>query len=181
MKRKTKDNLSNFKEQLRRVKAFVFDVDGVLSAQTMLLDTEGNLIRTSNIRDGFAIQRAVNKNYPVGIITGAEMPAVMKRYQGLGITDIYLGSTNKKSDIIRFLKKYRIEASDVLYMGDDLPDLEVMKMVGFPTCPDDAVVEVKQISKYISNFTGGNGCVRDVIEQVLRLHKKWVGSLSATG
>lgn len=180
MKRKTKDNLSNFKEQLRRVKAFVFDVDGVLSGQTMLLDTEGNLIRTSNIRDGFAIQRAVKKNYPVGIITGAEIPAIMKRYQGLGIDDIYMGSTDKKSDINRFLKKYRIEASDVLYMGDDLPDLEVMKMVGFPTCPDDAVVEVKQISKYISNFTGGKGCVRDVIEQVLRLHKQWVESLSET-
>ena len=174
MKRKTKENISNFKEQLRRVKAFVFDVDGVLSEQTMLLDTDGNLIRTSSIRDGFAMQRAVNKNYPVGIITGGEITNVLKRYQKLGVYDIYPGSTNKKSDIIDFLKKYRIEASDVLYMGDDLPDLEVMKMVGFPTCPDDAVVEVKQISKYVSNFTGGNGCVRDVIEQVLRLNKHWV-------
>lgn len=167
-------NMSNFKEQLRRVKAFVFDVDGVLSEQTMLLDTDGNLIRTSSIRDGYAMQRAVNKNYPVGIITGGEMTNVFKRYQKLGVNDIYLGSTNKKSDIIGFLTKYRIEASDVLYMGDDLPDLEIMKMVGFPTCPDDAVVEVKQISKYISNFSSGNGCVRDVIEQVLRLNKHWV-------
>ncbi len=94
--------MSNYKEQLRRVKAFVFDVDGVLSEQTMLLDTDGNLIRTSSIRDGYAMQRAVNKNYPVGIITGGEMTNVLKRYQKLGVYDIYLGSTNKKSDIIGF-------------------------------------------------------------------------------
>ena len=166
--------MSIFKEQLRKVKAFVFDVDGVLSEQTMLLDTDGYLIRTSSVRDGYAIKRAVNKNYPVGIITSGEMDNVLKRYRKLGVNDIYLGSTNKRTDFIDFLKKYRIEASDVLYMGDDLPDLEVMKMVGFPTCPDDAVVEVKQISKYVSNIKGGNGCVRDVIEQVLRLNKHWV-------
>lgn len=166
--------MSNFKEQLRKVKAFVFDVDGVLSKQTMPLEPDGNLIRTSSIRDGFAIQRAVNKNYPVGIITGGEMDNVLKRYRKLGIKDIYLGSENKKSNLLDFIKKYDIEVSDVLYMGDDLPDMEVMKMIGFPTCPGDAVVEIKQISKYISNFTGGNGCVRDVIEQVLRLNRHWV-------
>lgn len=166
--------MSNFKEELRRVKAFVFDVDGVLSEQSMALDKDGFLVRTSNIRDGYAIKRAVMNGYPVGIITGGDRNNVVERYRKLGVKDIFTGSVNKSTDLHHFMKNYEIQKQDVLYMGDDLPDLEVMKTVGFPTCPDDAVTEVKQLSKYISNFTGGNGCVRDVIEQVLRLNKNWI-------
>jgi 3-deoxy-D-manno-octulosonate 8-phosphate phosphatase (KDO 8-P phosphatase) len=166
--------MSNFKEELRKVEAFAFDVDGVLSSQTMPMHPEGEPMRTINIRDGYALQLAVKKSYPVAIITGGNSNAVRRRFESLGITDIYLKSHNKKEDFNDFISKYNLDQSRVLYMGDDLPDFEVMQLVGFPTCPSDAVVEIKQISKYVSNFNGGDGCVRDIIEQVLRLHNKWM-------
>lgn len=166
--------MSNFKEELRKVEAFAFDVDGVLSNQTMPLHPGGEPMRTVNIKDGYALQLAVKKEYPIAIITGGKTDAVKKRFVNLGITDIYLGSYIKKDDFEDFVYKYGLNSENVLYMGDDLPDYEVMKMVGFPTCPADAVTEIKQISKYISNLNGGEGCVRDIIEQVLRLNNKWM-------
>ena len=166
--------MSNFKEELRKVKAFAFDVDGVLSSQVLTLHPGGEPMRTINIKDGYAIQLAVKKKYPIAVITGGNTDAVLKRFNGLGVTDIYLNSFDKKHDFADFLEKYKLDASSVLYMGDDLPDYEVMKIVGFPTCPADAVVEIKQLSRYISNLRGGEGCVRDIIEQVLRLHNKWM-------
>lgn len=166
--------MSNFKEELRKVKAFAFDVDGVLSSQTMPLHPSGEPMRTVNIKDGYAIQLAVKKGYPIAIITGGKTEAVKMRFKSLGITDIYLGSYIKKDNFDDFIYKYSLDPENVLYMGDDLPDYEVMSMVGFPTCPADAVTEIKQISKYISNLNGGDGCVRDIIEQVLRLHNKWM-------
>jgi 3-deoxy-D-manno-octulosonate 8-phosphate phosphatase (KDO 8-P phosphatase) len=166
--------MSNFKEELRKVEAFAFDVDGVLSNQTMPLHPGGEPMRTVNIKDGYALQLAVKKGYPIAIITGGKTDAVKKRFESLGITDIYLGSYIKKENFEDFIYKYDLDPENVLYMGDDLPDYEVMKMVGFPTCPADAVTEIKQISKYISNLNGGEGCVRDIIEQVLRLHNKWM-------
>ncbi|RLD35915.1 MAG: 3-deoxy-D-manno-octulosonate 8-phosphate phosphatase [Bacteroidetes bacterium] len=166
--------MSNFKEELRKVKAFAFDVDGVLSSQTMPLHPNGEPMRTVNIKDGYAIQLAVKKGYPIAIITGGKTEAVKMRFKSLGITDIYLGSYIKKDNFDDFIYKYSLDPENVLYMGDDLPDYEVMSMVGFPTCPADAVTEIKQISKYISNLNGGDGCVRDIIEQVLRLHNKWM-------
>jgi 3-deoxy-D-manno-octulosonate 8-phosphate phosphatase (KDO 8-P phosphatase) len=166
--------MSNFKEELRKVEAFAFDVDGVLSNQTMPLHPGGEPMRTVNIKDGYALQLAVKKGYPIAIITGGKTDAVKKRFESLGITDIYLGSYIKKENFEDFIYKYDLDPENVLYMGDDLPDYEVMKMVGLPTCPADAVTEIKQISKYISNLNGGEGCVRDIIEQVLRLHNKWM-------
>ncbi len=166
--------MSNFKEELRKVKAFAFDVDGVLSSQTMPLHPSGEPMRTVNIKDGYALQLAVKKGYPIAIITGGKTEAVKMRFKSLGITDIYLGSYIKKDNFDDFVYKYSLDPENVLYMGDDLPDYEVMSMVGFPTCPADAVTEIKQISKYISNLNGGDGCVRDIIEQVLRLHNKWM-------
>jgi len=166
--------MSNFKEELRKVKAFAFDVDGVLSCQIMPMHPRGIPMRTINIKDGYALQLAVKKGYPIAIITGGNTRAVRKRFEGLGITDIYLNSSNKKTDFEDFIKKHELEPATVLYMGDDVPDYEVMKQVGFPTCPADAVVEIKQISKYVSNLEGGHGCVREIIEQVLRLHNKWM-------
>lgn len=166
--------MSNFKEELRKVKAFAFDVDGVLSSQILTLHPDGEPMRTINIKDGYAIQLAIKKQYPIAVITGGNSDAVMKRFRGLGVSDVYLNSSNKKKDFADFLSKYEMDASSVLYMGDDLPDYEVMKIVGFPTCPADAVVEIKQLSMYISNLNGGEGCVRDIIEQVLRLHNKWM-------
>ncbi len=166
--------MSNFKEELRKVKAFVFDVDGVLSDAKIYLHPGGELMRSMNIKDGYAIHYAIRKGYPVCIITGGNSEAVEERFRYLGVTDIYLRSRDKSENLKDFLAKYGLEPGSILYMGDDLPDYPVMKEVGFPTCPSDAVEEIKSISTYISDKSGGEGCVRDVIEQVLRLQGKWM-------
>lgn len=166
--------MTNFKEELGRVRAFIFDVDGVLSDAKIYLHPQGELMRSMNIRDGYAIQYAVRKGYPVAIITGGNSDNIKLRFSHLGVTDIYLKSKNKVTDLQDFLNKYGLTPDQVLYMGDDLPDYEVMKLVGFPTCPADADSEIKALSKYISAKNGGDGCARDVIEQVLRLQAKWM-------
>ncbi len=163
----------NFKELLGQVKAFVFDVDGVFTDGTVVLHPSGELLRTSNTRDGYAVHVAVERGFPVAIISGGKSESVRQRFQGLGVTDIYLGINDKLEALDDFRFKYGLELSDILYMGDDLPDYEAMQRVGIPTCPRDAAPEIKQISLYISSFDGGKGCVRDVIEQVLRLNGKW--------
>lgn len=168
--------MNNFKEELSKVKAFVFDVDGVLSNSRIILHPGGRLMRSMNIKDGYAIHYAIRKGYPICIITGGNSGAVSKRFRYLGITDIVLKSRNKVDDLHAFLSKYGLKAENILYMGDDLPDYRVMKEVGFPTCPSDATEEIKTISMYISDKAGGEGCVRDVIEQVLRLQGKWMES-----
>ena len=166
--------MTNFKEELRRVKAFAFDVDGVLASPEVYLHPSGELMRSMNTKDGYALQYAVKRGYPIAIITGGKTDAVGERFKGLGITDIYLGSFTKIEDFKDFLYKYDLEPADVLYMGDDLPDYEVMQAVGVPCCPSDAVDEIKSVAAYISPYPGGSGCVRDVIEQVLRLHGRWM-------
>lgn len=163
----------NFKELLHNVKAFVFDVDGVFS-HNVLVHPSGELLRSMNIKDGYAVQYAVKKGYPIAIITGGNSEAVRIRFKSLGITDIYLKSQNKIVDFKNFLLNNQLTAADVLYMGDDLPDYEIMKKVGVPTCPADAVEEIKAISVYISHKTAGEGCVRDVIEQTLRVQENWM-------
>jgi 3-deoxy-D-manno-octulosonate 8-phosphate phosphatase (KDO 8-P phosphatase) len=166
--------MNNFKEELRKVKAFAFDVDGVLSSPLVYLHPGGELMRSMNTKDGYALQYAVKRGYPIAIITGGKTDAVALRFKGLGITDIYLGSSFKPDDFQDFIMKYHITPEDVLYMGDDLPDYEVMKKAGVPCCPCDAVDEIKSVAQYVSPFAGGKGCVRDVIEQVLRLHGRWM-------
>ena len=165
--------MTNFKEGLQAVKAFAFDVDGVLSSPEVYLHPTGELMRSMNTKDGYALQYAVKQGYPIGIITGGNTVSVAQRFKGLGITDIYLASSYKMDDFRDFLFKYDLKAEEVLYMGDDMPDLEVMQAVGVPCCPADAVEEVKAVSHYISPHKGGGGCVRDVVEQVLRLHGRW--------
>ncbi len=165
--------MSNFKEDLMKVKAFAFDVDGVLSFDVIPMHPSGEPMRTANIKDGFAIQKAIKLGYPVAIITGGNTPSVEQRYKYLGIKDIYMASVNKIKDFKHWIEKLNIKTENVLYMGDDLPDYEVMKLVGLAVCPSDAVEEIKEISAYISHKSGGNGCVRDVIEQVLRAQGKW--------
>lgn len=163
----------NFKEQLADIKAFAFDVDGVLTDGTMILHPSGELIRTSNARDGYALHKAIEMGYPIAIISGGDSDSLQQRFANLGITDIYLGSKDKCNALLDFRTKHGLEFSQILYMGDDLPDYEVMKIVGIATCPQNADSEIKQISAYISNFDGGKGCARDVIEQVLRLNGHW--------
>ena len=164
--------MDNFKERLKDIKAFVFDVDGVFS-EDMVLHTDGELTRHMNVKDGFAVKTAVDKGFIVAIITGGTSVSVKTRFQGLGVTDIYLGSHHKMEDYEDFHMKYNLKPEQILYMGDDIPDYEPMKASGLATCPADAVEEILNISHYVSDKDGGKGCVRDVIEQVLRAQKTW--------
>lgn len=172
--------MTNFKEHLAGVKAFVFDIDGVLSLQTISLNSFGVPNRTVNLRDGYALQLAVRKGYHVAIISGSNAREYLKRLRLLGIKDVYLNSRSKLEHFNFFLKKHDLKHSDVLFMGDDIPDFEVMKVAGIPVCPADADSEIKQIASYVSDKKGGEGCVRDVIEQVLRLHNKWMDTEAFT-
>ncbi|MRR18969.1 3-deoxy-D-manno-octulosonate 8-phosphate phosphatase [bacterium] len=166
--------MTNFKEELRGVKAFVFDIDGVLSTQTIALSVWGVPLRSVNLRDGYALQLAVKKGYHVGVISGANSKEYVKRLRTLGVNDIYLNSRTKSESMKELVARWDVDLRNVLYMGDDIPDFNVMKMVGLPVCPADADSEIKQVALYISDKRGGEGCVRDVIEQTLRLHNNWM-------
>lgn len=164
-----------FKEKLKSIRGFIFDVDGVLSMDTSPLDENGDPVRTANIKDGFALRYALLNGFQVAIITGANTARVKLRYQKLGVEHIYLNSFNKTECLAEILEKTGLSASEFLYMGDDMVDLQIMKLIGIPTCPLDAVPEIKAVSMYISDKEGGKGCVRDVIEQVMRSQGKWAG------
>jgi 3-deoxy-D-manno-octulosonate 8-phosphate phosphatase (KDO 8-P phosphatase) len=163
-----------FKEELAKVKALVFDIDGVLSSATQVLTPTGETIRTSNLKDGFALVYAVRMGFPIGVITGGNTVEVIKRCEMIGIKYIYTGSLRKLPALHDFLEKTNLKAEDVMYMGDDLPDYPVMKTVGVPVCPLDAAPEIKAISHYISDKNGGEGCIRDVLEQVMRAQGTWM-------
>ena len=168
--------MANFKEDLVKVKAFIFDIDGVLSLQTISLNTFGVPNRTVNLRDGYALQLAVKKGYHIGVISGCSSKEYQRRLKSLGINDIYLNSKTKIDHFYSFLKKYKLDKSEVIFMGDDIPDYQTMKEAGIAVCPSDADSEIKQVAAYVSDKKGGEGCVRDIIEQVLRLHNKWMDS-----
>ena len=162
-----------FKDELRHVKAFAFDVDGVFTDGRIFLHPSGEMLRTSHMRDGYAVQLAIKKGFPIAIISGGKSESLRARFQGLGITDVYLGSLDKMNDFSDFYFKYSLAPEDILYMGDDVPDYEVLQKAGMSCCPADASSQIKGIVKYISPFKGGEGCVRDVIEQVLRVQNHW--------
>ncbi|WP_378187613.1 KdsC family phosphatase [Aquimarina sp. W85] len=169
----------SYKEYLNHITTFIFDVDGVLTDGNVTVHTDGQLLRTMNIKDGYALKTAIQNGFNVCIISGGTNEGVRQRLRGLGITDIYLGAHHKIDQLDEYIDVYNIKAENVLYMGDDIPDLPVMKLVGLPTCPQDAVPEIKAVSKYISNKKGGKGCARDVIEQVLRVQGKWMNQFDA--
>jgi 3-deoxy-D-manno-octulosonate 8-phosphate phosphatase (KDO 8-P phosphatase) len=162
-----------FKEELSKIKAFIFDVDGVMSHNVLTLSPDGDPVRTANMKDGYAIMYAIRSGYPIGIITGGKTQDTRGRLERLGITQIYMGTLDKVPCLLDFLEINNLEAGEVLYMGDDIPDYNVMTKVGLPVCPNDAAPEIKEISAYISHRNGGEGCVRDVIEQVMRSQEKW--------
>lgn len=164
----------NFKQLLNNVKALVFDVDGVMTDGSLLLLPDGEQVRTMNIRDGYALQLAVKSGFKVAVITGGRAESTKKRLNGLGITDIYSNIQEKTEALDEFMLTYGFSSDEVLYMGDDMPDYFVMQKVGIPVCPKDAISEIRELSIYISDKNGGCGCVRDVIEQVLKLHGKWL-------
>ncbi|GLB51384.1 3-deoxy-D-manno-octulosonate 8-phosphate phosphatase [Neptunitalea chrysea] len=163
----------SYKEYLHHITTFVFDVDGVLTDGSVLVTTEGEVLRTMNVKDGYALKAAILSDYTICIITAGNNEGVKVRLRSLGITDIYMGSFHKADSLDEFLDIYNINPENVLYMGDDIPDVPPMKMIGLPTCPQDAAPEVKEIASYISDIKGGKGCVRDVIEQVMKVQGKW--------
>ena len=166
---------------LQKIRAIIFDLDGVLSSSTISLGTDGVPMRTVNIKDGYAIQLAVKMGLHVAIISGCKIESVRSRYEGLGMTDIYLGASVKIKTYEDFLVKYGLKEEEVMFMGDDIPDLEVMRRVGCPVCPKDACGEVKAVSIYLSDYQGGYGCGRDVIEQTLKAQGKWLKDERAFG
>jgi 3-deoxy-D-manno-octulosonate 8-phosphate phosphatase (KDO 8-P phosphatase) len=170
----------SFKQLLPKITTFIFDVDGVLTNGMLTIMPDGKLVRHMNVKDGYAMKTALNNGYRVCIISGGTNEGVRNRLKTLGIEDIYLGAHNKIEQYKELVKKYNLHPENVLYMGDDVPDFPVMSIVGLPTCPNDAVPEIKGVAKYISNKKGGEGCVRDVIEQVMRVQEKWNSNFDAT-
>jgi len=163
----------NFKEKLKAVKTFIFDVDGVLTNGMLVVTPDGEFLRSMNIKDGYAMQLAVKKGYLIAIISGGHSTGVPIRLNRLGIQEVHMGVPDKQVVFDSILSKYKLNHSEILYMGDDIPDLEVMEKCGVPCCPADAVSEIKSKCIYVSQSNGGNGCVRDVIEQVMRIHGTW--------
>lgn len=165
--------MSNTLQYFSSIKAFVFDVDGVLTNGDLVILPNAVMARTMNVKDGYALQLAVKKGYKIAIISGGTSFDVKERLSLLGIADIYMSVTNKVAALDNFIQKHQLHKNEILYMGDDMPDLDVMQAVGLPCCPADAVDEIKTISKYISSVNGGKGCVRDVIEKTLKLANDW--------
>ena len=164
----------NYKTKLKSIKAFVFDCDGVLTDGSVTLMPDGEQVRKMSTRDGYALQLAVKKGFIVAIISGGSSAAVKSRMTRLGVHDVYLACHDKVHALIELMHIYSLNADDILYMGDDMPDYEVMQIVGLPTCPDNAAQEIKNLSDYVSHKGGGEGCVRDVIEQAMKVQGKWM-------
>jgi len=165
--------MDNLQAQLKQISTFVFDVDGVLTDGMVITMPDGDQVRRMNIKDGYALQHAVKKGYEIVIISGGTSESVRKRLNGLGIENVNLGCKNKVSVFEELKKKQGLKEEEILYMGDDIPDYKLMKRVGFAACPNDAAAEIKEISHYISPYNGGEGCVRQMIEQVLKLRGDW--------
>lgn len=164
--------------KLKAAKAFVFDVDGVMTDGSVIASEDGHFLRNFNIKDGYAIQHAVKAGYPIAIISGGSSKGVTKRFEMLGVKDIYTGQQHKKTAFEEFLVKYNLTADDIIYMGDDLPDYPLLKRVGVACCPADACIDIQEICHYISPKDGGRGCVRDIIEKTMKVQEKWWGDES---
>lgn len=173
--------MSGISYDLSKIKAFAFDVDGVLSSSTIPLHPSGEPMRMINIKDGYAIQLAVKRGYPLAIITGGKTDAVRKRFEGLGVTDIFLGADVKLPIYEKWLADKGLDDSEVVFMGDDIPDLEIMRKAGLPVAPADAATDILSAAKYISPFRGGEGCAREIIETVLKAQNNWLSDRKAFG
>ena len=164
----------SYKSNLKNIKAFVFDVDGVFTDGSVYLMPDGSMCRTMNVLDGYAVVKARKHNYPICVITGGDDPMVRNRISYLGITDYYAKIGNKLEKFEEFKLKYNLKNEEILTMGDDLPDMGMMRISGISACPENSVPEIKLISDYISTIQGGKGAVRDVIEQVMKVQGKWL-------
>ena len=166
---------------LSKIRALIFDVDGVLSANTIMMDGRGEPLRTMNIKDGYSIQLAAKMGLRMAIMTGGWADSIQERYTRLGVQDIFMRCSMKLPVYEKYLKDNSLTDEEVIYLGDDIPDYEIMQRCGCPCCPDDASIDIKEISTYVSPYPGGSGFVRDVIEQVLRTQGKWLASEEAFG
>ena len=166
--------MANYKEHLQHVTTFVFDYDGVLTDGSVITTNNGEVYRTSNVKDGYALQLARKKGYNVAVISGASSESMVHRMRALQITDVFMGVEKKLAIFREYMVANNLEAPQVLFMGDDIPDYEVMQAAGVSACPADAAEEIRSVADYISHFNGGKGCVRDVIEQVLKVQGMWM-------
>ena len=164
----------NFKEKLIKIKNFVFDIDGVFTDGSIIVDNEGNELRVFNTRDGIAVKLALDNGYNICVISGGKNVGVRKRLSRLGVKDIFLGAENKVEIFTNYLNKNNLNLNETMFMGDDIPDIQILKMVGLSCCPNDAAKEVRELVDYISIKKGGEGCVRDIIEQILTIQKNWI-------
>lgn len=172
-KRNTLHPIMNILEQFARITTFVFDMDGVLTDGSLWIFSEKEYIRKMNIKDGYALQLAVNMGYRVAVITGSQSGPVKQRLNSLGITDVFQQVPHKREQLLAYMQQHELRKEEILYMGDDIPDAEVMQVAGLACCPADAVSEIRKIAHYISPEKGGEGCVRDVIEKTLKINGHW--------
>lgn len=163
----------SYKKKLKAITTFIFDIDGVITDGKLIMHPSGEFLRNMSVKDGYALRRAIDAGYQVFIISGGESESMRKRLAYLGIKEIYMGSSNKIKSYKEIKEKYNLKNKEVVYMGDDIPDCELLATVGVSVAPKDAVFEVKEIVDYISHYRGGRGAVRDIIEQVMKIHKKW--------
>lgn len=166
--------MSNYKALLRNVTTFIFDYDGVMTDGVIVLNNDGEPLRTANVKDGYALQLIRKLGYNIAIISGGYSPSMLRRFESLNIENVFLGVSNKLEVFEKYLEENGIKPEEVVYMGDDIPDYRPMKRAGVPVCPADASEEIKSISVYISRYRGGHGCVRDIIEQVLKVQGRWM-------
>ena len=164
---------TEYKKKLTQIKAFVLDVDGVLTNGGLILYPDGKFLRQMNAKDGYAIKLAIHYGYKIAIITGGREKNIKIRLKNLGVHEVFLGANNKLPILKDFISTYKLSSEQIVYMGDDIPDLEALKHVGFSCCPNDASYDVKKIADYISQKKGGEGCVRDIIEQTLKVNNQW--------
>ncbi|MBP8992210.1 MAG: HAD hydrolase family protein [Bacteroidales bacterium] len=164
----------NFKEKLKNLDTLIFDIDGVLSASNVLISETGELLRSTNVKDSYILRYAIKKGLRVIILSGGTNESVKIRYEALGIPDVIIKSKRKIDDFAKLKEKYNLDEGKTLYMGDDIPDYELLKTVGLACCPADAADEIKEISLYVSSKKSGEGCVRDITEQVLRAKGLWM-------
>lgn len=159
---------------LKNVTAFIFDYDGVMTDGTVYMDSNGDPLRTSNVKDGYALQLAGKLGYHLAVISGAVVTNITKRLNMLGVTDVFTGIPDKVVKLEEYMEQYGLKPEQIVYVGDDIPDLPVMRRVGVAACPADAAPEIRQICHFISERPGGRGCVRDIIEQTLKVQGKWM-------
>ncbi len=173
--------MESYKVKLNSINTFIFDVDGVFTHNQVMLMPSGEMVRSMNTKDGFAIRSALDAGLNVVIITGGKSEAVRLRFEGLGVKHVFLGIHDKITCLNELLEKENINPDHCLYMGDDIPDYDVMKRVGLAVCPSDAVPEIKAISRYVSPYDGGHGCVRDIVEQTLKVQGTWFNTQLISG